>query len=98
MNPGPVEEGAKVADNFLDAMKTQPLSLALVVMNFGLLGYLFWSGHELMQLREHTAQMIVSWQTETGKLLANCVPLRDMEELLKTLGVRPREPAPGDPK
>lgn len=41
MNPGPVEEGGKVASGVVDALKTQPLSLALIVLNviFLLVGY-----------------------------------------------------------
>lgn len=42
MNPGPVEEAAKTVGSFMDVMKTQPLSLALVVMNLALLG-IFWA-------------------------------------------------------
>jgi hypothetical protein len=38
---GPVEEGAKLAGGFMDVLRGQPLSLALVVMNIALL-VVFW--------------------------------------------------------
>lgn len=41
MNPGASEEAAKAAGTFMEALKAQPLSLALVVMNVALL-LLFW--------------------------------------------------------
>lgn len=34
MNPGPIEEGAKVASGAIEALKREPLSLALVILNF----------------------------------------------------------------
>jgi len=33
MNPGPVEEGGKVATSIIDSLKTSPMILALVVFN-----------------------------------------------------------------
>jgi len=36
---GPVEEGAKVAHGIIDGLKSQPLSLALIVMNLIFVGF-----------------------------------------------------------
>jgi hypothetical protein len=33
MNPGPIEEGARVAGSVVEALRREPLSLALVVLN-----------------------------------------------------------------
>ena len=33
MNPGAVEEGAKVASGVVEALRAQPIALALIVMN-----------------------------------------------------------------
>lgn len=33
INPGPIEEGAKVAGGVIEAMKREPISLALIVLN-----------------------------------------------------------------
>jgi di/tricarboxylate transporter len=42
MNPGPTEEAAKAAGSFIDAMKQEPLSLALVLMNIALLVFFYF--------------------------------------------------------
>jgi hypothetical protein len=33
MNPGPIDEGAKIAGGVVEALKREPVSLALVVLN-----------------------------------------------------------------
>jgi hypothetical protein len=40
---GPVEEAGKAAASFMDSLKSQPLSLALVVMNMALLGLIYFA-------------------------------------------------------
>ena len=69
----PVAEAGKTARSFMDALKEQPLSLALVVMNFALVAYLFYSGSSITEQRNETTRMIVAWQKETDTLMANCV-------------------------
>ncbi len=56
MNPGPVEEAGKVASGFMDAMKSQPLALAMTVTNFLLLG-LFWYTIERVSSRGHEREV-----------------------------------------
>ena len=85
MTPGPADEVGKVATTFMDIMRQQPMALALVVMNFTLLAFVFWNNHELTRTRELTGQHIMQWQTDVNKLLANCVPMHDMEEMLRNL-------------
>ena len=46
MNPGPVEEGAKVASNVVEGLKSQPVSLALIVMNALFILFMGWLAHE----------------------------------------------------
>jgi hypothetical protein len=93
MNPGAAEEFGKATGGFIDSMKAQPLALALVVMNFALLGFMFWNTHELNAQRERATKMFVDANTETEKLLANCVPTSDFQDLLKSLDdLRKREP------
>jgi hypothetical protein len=33
MNPGPIDEGAKIAGGVVEALKREPISLALIVLN-----------------------------------------------------------------
>ena len=47
MTPGPVEEGAKVATGVIEALKQQPIALALIVMNVIFVGAAAYASHEL---------------------------------------------------
>ena len=70
---GVTEEVAKAASGFVATMGSQPLALALVVMNFVLLGFLFYNGSSVNSARKDTLDQIIKWQTDTDKLLAGCV-------------------------
>lgn len=50
MNPGPAEEAGKVATGLVDAMRTQPLLLFLMVMNLVVFAAVFWSIREERQM------------------------------------------------
>jgi hypothetical protein len=52
MNPGAVEEGAKVATGIVDALKAQPAMLALILVNFGMLLFIFYGLHSAATFRE----------------------------------------------
>jgi len=48
MNPGgAVEEGAKVATGVVEGLKSQPIALALIVMNVIFVGAAAYAAHEL---------------------------------------------------
>jgi hypothetical protein len=64
----------QVAGSFIDALKSQPLSLALVVMNIGLLGYLYYEGVQAHHERNVERQLLYENRKFVGELLANCVP------------------------
>jgi hypothetical protein len=53
MNPGPVEEGAKVASNVVEGLKSQPLSLALIVVNLVFVLFVGWLAHEFNERTTH---------------------------------------------
>jgi len=73
MNPGPVEEVGKVAVGFMDSMKSQPLALALVVMNMALL-VLFWLVfNEVSSHSREREKALFTEQKEVRALLAKCV-------------------------
>lgn len=80
-------ERGKQLGAFMGVMREQPLSLALVVMNFVLLGYLFYSGSSVSSQRAETTAMIVKWQEATDKLMASCVSADIMKLVLDA--VRP---------
>jgi len=47
MNPGAVEEGAKVATGVIEGLKSEPISLALIVMNVIFIGAVGWWAREI---------------------------------------------------
>jgi hypothetical protein len=80
-----VEETGRVARSFFDALKDQPLSIALVVMNFVLLGFLFYSGATTASARQETVKLIIAWQERTDTLMANCVSKDVLESVVGAL-------------
>lgn len=76
MNPGAIEEGSKVAASFLDAMKGQPLALALVICNIMLLVLFFYVARWAGTNRSDEFKAIMEMQREVQMLLYNCTPTR----------------------
>jgi hypothetical protein len=70
---GITEEAGKAVTGVVTSIGTQPLALALVVMNLVLLGFLFYVQHSTNSQRKETVDLIVGWQKDTDKLMANCV-------------------------
>jgi len=81
MNPGPVEEGAKVASGVVDALKAQPFALSMVVINAALVGLLFFIGWRTSETRQREVDQFYQSQKETQELLAKCIMIAP-EELL----------------
>ena len=73
MSPGVTEEVSKQVGGFMEIMKMQPLSLALVVMNFLLVAFLFYSNSQVLTQRQNALDQIVKWQQGTDNLMASCV-------------------------
>jgi hypothetical protein len=73
-----ITETGKAVGGFFDIMRTQPLALALVVMNFALLAYIFWTGG-------NTLEQVYKANADAQKLLAKCVDL-DWEHLKTLMG------------
>jgi hypothetical protein len=66
-------EVGQTTRSFFDALKEQPLSLALVVMNVLLIAYMFYSNAQIMNQRQDALNQIVAWQKDTDRLMASCV-------------------------
>lgn len=79
MNPGVSEEVGKASSAFMTIMKDQPLSLALVIMNIMLLALFFYVIQTATGVRQKEMERIFSAQSETNKLLFNCVPQGGMK-------------------
>ena len=66
---GPIEEGAKVATSVVEGLKSQPLSLALIVVNLVFVLFVGWLAHEFNE--RTTSQYAVKDQL-IAKLLDQC--------------------------
>jgi hypothetical protein len=73
VNPGPIEETGKAVHSFMDIMRTQPLALALVVMNFGLIGFTYYQASTFTTQRRENVALFVDIQKEVQKLLSQCI-------------------------
>lgn len=72
MNPGVTEEGAKVATGVVDALRSQPLSLALIILNclFLIVGYfIFAKSSDIGSAERARADALLA------ELARNCVVL-----------------------
>jgi hypothetical protein len=67
-------EGGRAVSGFVDALKSQPLSLALVVMNIGLLGFLYYDGIVAHDERKTEMELLYKNRTEMAELLYRCTP------------------------
>jgi hypothetical protein len=73
VNPGPVEEAGKVAGGFLDAMKSQPIMLGLVVLNLAMVVMLYVVIRFAQDQRRTEFEMIFTGQREVQQLLSTCI-------------------------
>jgi hypothetical protein len=70
---GAVEEGAKLTGTFFEALKREPLSLALVVMNLSLLGFFWLILNAVAAQREREVNLLYEDKKEVRELIAKCV-------------------------
>jgi hypothetical protein len=78
---GPAAAIERTASSFMSVLKEQPLSLALVVMNFLLVAYLFYAGSQQLSQRADMSKAILDWTGRTDTLLASCVSM-DVTKLM----------------
>jgi hypothetical protein len=73
MNPGPVEEIGKATGSFIEAMKVQPLALALCAMNLFLMALFWYLLHALDHRTAERERLLAQEQKDIRELLAKCV-------------------------
>jgi len=77
-----IEEGARAARGFMDALKEQPLSLALVVVVFALLGFVYYQGVTQHQERQKELELLYENRKYVTDALASCIHVDDIKKLL----------------
>src|SRR5262245_42814790 len=70
---GALEEGGKAAAGFMDAMKQQPLALALVIMNMALLLFFYIILERVSLANREREARISAEQKEIREMLSKCV-------------------------
>jgi hypothetical protein len=89
LNPGAPEEAGKAVGGFIEALKAQPLSLALVVMNIVLLGYLFYTETRFTEGRKFAFEKIIGQQQHMAEMLSHCIPADDIKKLIDGMHSQP---------
>ena len=79
------EEVGKQVGSFMKTLEATPLSLALVVMNFALVAFLFYSNSQVLEQRQSALTQIVDWQQRTDTLMASCVSIEVMKLVVDAL-------------
>lgn len=70
---GALEETGKAVGGFMEAMKREPLSLALVVMNLAMLAFFYFLLTTVATQREREIGLLYADKKEVRELLAKCV-------------------------
>lgn len=74
-----------LADTFMKIMDSQPLSLALCVMNLLLLAYCYKITNQFSTARSEMSKMIIDWQKESQEIMANCVSKENLQTVVGAL-------------
>jgi hypothetical protein len=87
-----IQEGGRVASGIVDSLKSQPLSLALVVMNLALLAILYYAINVSVATRQREFDAIMNNQQAqlAGQrdIRANLVPESEMRDVQRTLRIK----------
>ena len=73
MNPGPVEEAGQTARSFIEALRQQPATLALIIANISLLVFIFYALAKGAEFRDQSLKNQFELMRETSLLLSKCI-------------------------
>jgi hypothetical protein len=73
MNPGPVEEAGQTARSLIDALRSNPATLTLIVANVALLVFFFFALKGGAEFRDLSLRNQYELMRETSQLLSKCV-------------------------
>ena len=74
MNAGLTEEGGKVAVSLIDSLKSQPVTLALVVFNAVFLGLVYLNAQENKHSNERMFSVMMDQLKYNSEMLYRCTP------------------------
>ena len=73
MNPGPVEEGGKIAIGVIDALKAQPAFLVVILFMSLVLLLVYWANAANTAQRNEMMRIMLDNQHATAEMLSKCV-------------------------
>jgi hypothetical protein len=73
MNPGVADEAGQTARSFIDALKAQPATLALIVANIAMLVFMFYALAKAAEFRHQMLDGQLEYQKHVTELLSKCV-------------------------
>ena len=71
MNPGAIEEAGSTARSIIDALRGQPAVLALVVVNFAMLVFIFYALNSAAAFRERMFAQVIDNTNRIHNLMEN---------------------------
>lgn len=73
MSDGPVGEGVRIVGGVVDALKREPLSLALVLMNVCLLAFFYVIMTTVAEQRKREVDLMYKDQEKIREVLSHCI-------------------------
>ena len=73
MNPGASEEAGQTVRSFIDALKGNPATLALIIANMAMLVFMFYALSKGAEFRDTMIKNQFDYQKHVSELLARCV-------------------------
>jgi hypothetical protein len=70
---GITEKGLEVVGETVSIFKTSPLTLSLMVMNFALLGFVYWQSLQFNTQRSENVKLFVDQTSKFNDMLAKCI-------------------------
>jgi hypothetical protein len=74
MNPGPVQEGSKIAGNAIEALKSQPMTLAMVIFNCVFIGSVYFGIQNQRNQQAKLMEKMLEQSEKAQAMLFQCVP------------------------
>jgi hypothetical protein len=70
MSPGPIEDAGKVAVAAVDALRTSPALLVLILLNLVVFAAVAWNGHEMRAAFAEERKVLAE---ERAELIRSCI-------------------------
>lgn len=73
MAPGPIEETGKVATAVIESLKTQPLTLAVLVFNLAVITMVYFTGREFRANSDKISNALLTQNREMVDMISRCI-------------------------